>query len=269
MCKRVFCLAVAVLVVLILNARAGRVAWGQDDKSKETPKVELPSPDADGFINLFNGKDLTYWEGHPDYWSVKDDAITGSETSDKSLHTFLVLSASKLDPAKFGNFELHFKYRWVEKGRGGNSGLQFRSKIVDEKTYKVGGYQADIDVAGRYDGGYYDEASVAGGRGIFAPRGFITTYDTSGGKKFTKQEPLPSGKTSAELQKLINPVGEWNSYVLIADKNHMSSKVNGELTAELIDDSPNALKDGVIAFQIHQGATMTIQFKDVKIKLLK
>ncbi len=49
----------------------------------------------------------------------------------------------------------------------------------------------------------------------------------------------------------------------------MSSKVNGELTAQLIDESPKALKDGMIAFQIHQGATMTIQFKDIKIKLLK
>ena len=182
---------------------------------------------------------------------MKEDAITGSETSDKSLHTFLVLSASKADPAKFANFEMHFSYRWTEQGKGGNSGLQFRSKIIDEKTYKVGGYQADLDVNGQYDGGYYDEAGVAGGRGIFAPRGLITTYD-SGGRKATKQEPLPSGKSSAELKKLVKPVGEWNTYVLIADKNHMSSKVNGELTAELIDESPKALKDGVIAFQIHQ-----------------
>lgn len=55
----------------------------------------------------------------------------------------------------------------------------------------------------------------------------------------------------------------------MANGNHMSSKVNGELMAELIDDSPKALKDGVIALQIHSGATMTIQFKDLKLKLLK
>ena len=269
--RHVFWTAATTLEIfaLIIGASADHVAWGQDDKPKVTPAAELPMPDADGFINLFNGKDLTYWEGYPGYWSVKDDAITGSETSDKSLHTFLVLSASKADPAKFANFEIHFSYRWTEKGRGGNSGLQFRSKIVDEKTYKVGGYQADIDVNGRYDGGFYDEANVAGGRGIFAPRGLITTYDSSGGRRATKQEPLPSGKDAAALQKLIKPLGEWNSYVLIADKTHISANVNGEPTAELIDDSPKALKDGVIAFQIHQGATMTIQFKDIKIKFLK
>ena len=269
--KHVYCTAAVTsgILALIVGAGMDQSAWGQEDKPKETPAAELPSPDADGFISLFNGKDLTHWEGYPGYWSVKDDAITGSETSDKSLHTFLVLSASKADPAKFANFEMRFSYRWTEQGKGGNSGLQFRSKIIDEKTYKVGGYQADLDVNRQYDGGYYDEAGVAGGRGIFAPRGFITTYDSSGDKKATKQEPLPSGKNSAELKTLIKPVGEWNSYVLIADKNHISSKVNGELMAELIDDSPKALKDGVIAFQIHQGATMTVQFKDIKIKLLK
>jgi len=255
-----------VILMFLAAMTCGSMAKGQEDKPKETPQTELPAPDADGFISLFNGKDLTYWEGYPGYWSVKDDAITGSETSDKSLHTFLVLSASKADPAKFANFEIHFSYRWTEQGRGGNSGLQFRSKIINDSTYRVGGYQADLDVNGQYDGGYYDEAGVAGGRGIFARRGFITTFDSSGGKK---QEPLPSGKTSTDLKKLIKPLGEWNSYVLIADKNHISSKVNDELTAELLDDSPKALKDGVLALQIHQGATMTIQFKDIKIKLLK
>ncbi|HEY2883503.1 MAG TPA: DUF1080 domain-containing protein, partial [Pirellulales bacterium] len=164
------------LFALIVGLGTERLAWGDDEKPKDAPVVPLPAPDADGFISLFNGKDLTYWEGYPGYWSVKDDAITGTETSDKSLHTFLVLSASKADPAKFANFEIHFSYRFTEKGKGGNSGLQFRSKIVDEKTYKVGGYQADLDVNAQYDGGYYDEAGVAGGRAIFAPRGFITTF---------------------------------------------------------------------------------------------
>ncbi|HYV37203.1 MAG TPA: family 16 glycoside hydrolase [Gemmataceae bacterium] len=249
-------------MALFAGSEGHAIARAQDGKPA---KLELPAPGADGFISLFNGKDLTYWEGYPGYWSVKDAAIQGSETSANSKHTFLVLSASKAEPAKFGNFEIHFTYRWTEKGKGGNSGLQFRSKIIDEKTYKVGGYQADLDVNGQYDGGYYDEAGVAGGRQIFAPRGFKTTWDSNNKKK---QEPLPSKKNAKELKALIKPIGEWNSYILVANGNHMTSKVNGELMAELIDDSPKALKEGVLAFQIHSGATMTIQFKDIKIKLL-
>jgi hypothetical protein len=258
------CIATAFFAVSAFLS-ALETARAQDDKTKAAPKVDLPAPDAGGFISLFNGKDLTYWEGYPGYWSVKDDAITGTETSDKSKHTFLVLSASKTDPAKFGNFEMRFSYRWAEKGKGGNSGIQFRSKIVDAPGYKVGGYQADLDVNGQYDGGFYDEAGVAGKRAIFAPRGFKTIWDADNKKK---QEPLPSKKSGKDLKALIKPVGEWNTYILVADRNHMSATVNGELMGELIDDSPKALKDGVIALQIHQGATMTIQFKDIKIKLL-
>jgi hypothetical protein len=265
MSKHFFGLAFAVLGALALLAGVDCAGVVRAQDGKATKVAELPAPDADGFINLFNGKDLTHWEGFPGYWSVKDGAITGSETSANSKHTFLVLSASKAEPAKFGNFELHFNYRWSEKGKGGNSGVQFRSKIIDEAGYKVGGYQADFDVNGQYDGGYYDEAGVAGKRGIFAPRGFKTTWDADNKKR---QEPLPSGKNAKDLKSVVKGVGEWNAYVLVANRNHMTSKINGELTAELIDDSPKALKDGVIALQIHSGATMTIQFKDVKIKVL-
>src|SRR6476620_8074465 len=247
MCKHVLWLAFAVSGSVALGIVGDRpeVARAQDGTAA---KAELPAPDAKGFIDLFNGKDLTYWEGYPGYWSVKDGAITGSETSANSKHTFLVLSASKAEPAKFENFEMHFSYRWTEKGKGGNSGLQFRSKILDEKSYKVGGYQADFDVNGQYDGGYYDEAGVAGKRGIFAPRGFKTTWDADNKKK---QEPLAAGKSSKELKALIKPVGEWNHYILVADGNHITSKVNDQPMAELIDDSPKALKEGVLAFQIH------------------
>jgi hypothetical protein len=44
--------------------------------------------------------------------------------------------------------------------------------------------------------------------------------------------------------------------------------INGQTLGELIDNSPKALPEGVIAFQLHAGFTMTVQFKDVKIKLL-
>ena len=36
----------------------------------------------------------------------------------------------------------------------------------------------------------------------------------------------------------------------------------------MTDNSPKARKDGVIGLQMHAGYDMTIQFKDLKIKLL-
>src|ERR1700677_1829110 len=35
---------------------------------QEKKASELPKPDSDGFITLFNGKDLTNWEGLEGYW---------------------------------------------------------------------------------------------------------------------------------------------------------------------------------------------------------
>ncbi|MGE3822549.1 MAG: family 16 glycoside hydrolase, partial [Isosphaeraceae bacterium] len=36
--------------------------------------------DDSGFTPIFNGKDLSGWEGDPAIWSVKDGAITGVTT---------------------------------------------------------------------------------------------------------------------------------------------------------------------------------------------
>src|SRR5438045_2549611 len=44
-------------------------------------------PDADGFVSIFNGKDLTGWQGFEGYWSVKDGAISGNEEKATSKHT--------------------------------------------------------------------------------------------------------------------------------------------------------------------------------------
>jgi hypothetical protein len=235
----------------------------QESNSTATSRIATPdlsAPDADGFITLFNGNDLSGWEGLEGYWSVKDGVIDGSETREKSKQTFLILSASKADPKKFANFELHLQYKFATPA--GNSGLQFRSKILDEKTYRVGGYQADFDADTRYDGGFYDEAGVAGKRGIMANRGFKTTWNSA-----NKRHNEPLGLSKEELAKAVKK-GGWNRLIVIAKGNTMRIAINGQTLGELIDNSPKAVHEGVIAFQLHAGFTMTVQFKDVKIKLL-
>jgi hypothetical protein len=218
-------------------------------------KVELAKPDADGFIPLFNGTDLAGWEGLEDYWSVKDGVISGHETKEKSKQTFLVCTA-----AKFSDFELRLKYRFATPD--GNSGIQFRSKVLDPKSYRVGGYQADFDGKAGYDGSIYDEAGVAGGRGTMSNRGEKTIWDAE-----NKRQNAKLGEAGEDLKKLIK-VGDWNDVVLVAKGNHITYSINGHVMTDLTDDSPKALKEGVIALQLHAGYTMEIQFKDVRIKPL-
>jgi hypothetical protein len=212
--------------------------------------------DAEGFVALFNGHDLTGWDGNPKFWSAKDGTITGQTTAENpaKANTFLIYTGGDVD-----NFELHFQYKIV----GGNSGVQYRSKVKDPKNWVVGGYQGDFEAGKTYSGILYDEAGVAGGRQIMANRGKKVTYSADGQKK---EEDLPM--TSEELQKSIKNE-DWNEYVIIADGNHLTHKINGNTTSEVIDESPKALKSGVLALQLHAGPPMKVQFKDIKIKKLK
>src|SRR6476659_1625105 len=98
----------------------------------------LFAEDEAGFTPLFDGKTLEGWDGNPDFWSVKDGAITGQTTADKPTkgNTFLIWRKGDV-----GDFELKCDYKIV----GGNSGVQYRSFEIPDNKWVVGGYQADID----------------------------------------------------------------------------------------------------------------------------
>jgi hypothetical protein len=219
------------------------------------PVAEAPKSDADGFISIFNGKDLSGWEGLEGFWSVKDGVISGHETKEGSKQTFLIYKGS---PVK--DFELHIKYKFATKE--GNSGVQFRSKVIDEKTDRVGGYQADFDAQGGYDGSIYDEAGVAGGRGTMSNRGEKTHWDAD-----NKRHNEKLAQDGEDLKQYIK-IGDWNDVVLTARGNHVVFSINGHVTTDLTDESPKAVAEGVLALQVHAGFTMDIQFKDIKIKML-
>ncbi|MFZ4767130.1 MAG: 3-keto-disaccharide hydrolase, partial [Roseimicrobium sp.] len=74
----------------------------------------------DGFRSLFNGKDLTGWDGNPELWSVEDGCITGKTTGPEQLgyNQFLIWRGGVLK-----NFEL----RALVKQSGNNTGIQYRS----------------------------------------------------------------------------------------------------------------------------------------------
>lgn len=250
---KTFAAVCSMMVALCLLASGSR--------AEDKPKAEIPAAGSDGWISLFNGKDLTGWEGLEGYWSVVEGAIQASETKETSKHTHLILLCSKDNPEKFANFELRYSWRMVTKS--GNSGVQVRGKIDKPAMFHVGGYQADIDAGNSFTGIIYDEGGVAGGRGIMSKRGEKTVWDDKNVRSST-----PLDKSDAEIKKCIKPCGEWNESVVKADGNHLVCSVNGQVTTDLTDNSPKACKSGVIGLQMHGGQTMTIQFKDIRIKML-
>lgn len=226
-----------------------------------------------GFKSIFNGKDLSGWEGLSQYWSVRDGAITGQTRDDKlPANTFLVYKGGQ--PA---NFELRMKFKLTaenDKGQA-NSGVQYRSKVTDAATFVVGGYQADID-NGRYIGMLYEER----GRGILMqpgqkirispPAASAGGADAKKGKAKQKAavETVATVTTPEQLAAAYK-MGEWSELRIVAQGNHLQHYVNGKLTADVTDADPAAAaKSGVIALQLHRGPPMTIQFKDVQLKTL-
>ena len=223
----------------------------QEKTKKKGGKKNAAQKEA-GFKPIFNGNDLSGWKGNQELWSVEDGSITGRTTAEKPLkfNTFLIWEEGPV-----ANFDLRLDYKIV----GGNSGVQYRSKIIKDDDFIVGGYQADIDATMKYAGINYEEK----GRGILTQRGQRTTIAADGKK--TAEE----FGNAEELGKKINSDG-WNSYRVVARGNKLSHYINGELMSEVIDNEESkAASEGVLAFQIHQGPPMVIQFKNVRLKSIK
>lgn len=224
-----------------------------------TSATSLLAQDAEpGFKSLFNGKDLTGWAGRTNHWSVQDGAITGVTTKENPAkgNNFIIAKDGDKNLV-VGDFELRFSYKFSSDW--GNSGLQYRSK--DFGDFVVGGYQADFEVGPTFSGILYEERMT---RGIMAQRGEKVVWGADGKKKVVGK----TDKTSAEIQAAIKKNG-WNDYVIIAKGNHLQHFINGNQTVDVIDeDAKKQAFSGILAFQIHQGDPMKIQFKNIRIKSL-
>ena len=202
----------------------------------------------DGFTSMFNGKDLTGWDGKPGWWYVENGAITSQTTPEKPCKKCNYLIWKGGAP---GDFELRLKFRIV----GGNSGIQFRSQQIPD--WDTRGYQADIDAAGQWAGALFQHA-----RGGVAMRGQKVAIAEDGQKQIT------SIGDPADLLKHIKK-DDWNDYCIVARGNEITLKINGVMMSQAIDqEKDKCLHDGIIGLQIHPGPPMKIQFKDLQIEIL-
>lgn len=204
-----------------------------------------------GFKPIFNGQDLTGWDGNPDFWSVRDGAITGQTTAEKPTkgNTFIIWRQGELD-----DFELRLKFRIV----GGNSGIQYRSK--DYGNWVAGGYQADFAAGSTFNGILYEER----GRGILTLCGEKSVIGSDGKKQVT-------GATCDEKEMIAALKKEdWNDYTVICQGNHLVQKINGFTTVDVTDEQVDKRAlSGILALQLHAGLPMTVQFKDIQLKRLQ
>ena len=224
--------------------------------------------DADGFVSIFNGKDLTGWDGDPDLWSAVDGVLRGQTTKEHAAqgNTFCIWRGGK--PA---NFVLKIKFRYTN----GNSGVQYRSVQVPGKPnaknrWVMSGYQAEVrELAGKVYGlykigGIYEER----GRGWLAGFSEFVVVESANGK--LKRNVISSVCDANELDKPERYKDkDWNEYVLVCRGNCVQEYFNGQIASEFIDnDTAKRAMEGLIGLQIHAGGPMIVEFKDIKLKTL-
>lgn len=255
-----------------LFALYGSLAFLSVQAQEVTPTAP---PEPANMRRLFNGTDLSGWDGDKRLWSVKDGAIRGQTTKENPTYgnTFLLYVGEQGRPVIFKDFELRLSFR-IESG---NAGVQFRSshkpfQETDRNKWVVAGYQAEVENTPGKVGFLYHES----GRGGLVNVGEKVEIGEDG-------KPQVVGKLGDRdaIGKTYKK-SDWNDYVIRCEGNRVRHWLNGIQTIELIDNDaemgmgrdgkPNPYlaqcREGLIALQIHAGPPMWVEYKDIRIKEL-
>jgi 3-keto-disaccharide hydrolase len=269
--KQAFAMAILALSVATPPAQQpsqptrgqGRGQTQAAGQTRERGAQPLVMDDRTGFEAIFDGTTLNGWEGDSAFWRVENGAIVGQSTPEKAVkeNTFLIWRGG--EPR---DFELKLQFRINST----NSGVQVRSmhlpagtrddgRVVEGK-WVLKGYQADIDFNNQWTGQIYEER----GRGFLAMRGqAVYVPDGSAAKIIGNLQQTPD-----ELKALIK-VNDWNQLHLIARGNTIMQILNGTVTSIVVDDdTKNRALGGLIGFQMHVGAPMKVEFRNIWLKRL-
>lgn len=224
---------------------------------------DVPAEPADMKV-IFNGSDLSDWDGDPTLWSVRDGAIHGETTAEVRANgnTFIIWKGGVLK-----DFDLRLSFRCTATN---NSGIQYRSKhISDDKVrnkWVVRGYQHEIrneDTFPNVPGFIYDEGGTTGKRGRICMVGEKAVWEADG-KKIIRDDLTDQ----AGFKKLMK-VDDWNDVVIIAKGNRIQHYLNGKLILDFTDHPDNALTEGILALQLHAGKPMWTEFKNIRVGTAK
>ena len=224
----------------------------------------LPFESHEGFTSIFDGTSLKGWDGDPKFWRAEGGALVGQTTPENKLteNTFLIWRGG--EPA---DFELKLEFRIDAT----NSGVQIRSAHLPAGTpdgrggtiagkWVMKGYQADIDFTNDYTGQIYEER----GRGFLALRGQAVYVPAGGGPKVVGKLQ----QSTNELKAIVR-INDWNQIHIIARGAVIMQVLNGAVTSIVVDDdAANRALSGLVGLQLHAGAPMKAEFRDIWLKKL-
>jgi Domain of Unknown Function (DUF1080) len=220
----------------------------------------------DGYHLIFDGKTLNGWEYDSVYWRVDQGVMVGEVTPATLLkrNSFII----KKDLVT-RDFDLKVEYRVSSLG---NSGINYRSELIDSLPFAMRGYQADIDGQNMYTGQNYEERK----RTTLAYRGqqvlineanpSIALKDYIKNNAWTRTTVIGSLGSADSLKGQIRNA-DWNEYHLIVKGNRLLHYINGKLMSDVTDnDQVNRKFSGSLGVQVHVGPPMKIEFRNFRIK---
>ena len=205
----------------------------------------------EGWMRPLDGNSLEAWHGDGIHWTLTDGELVGRSTAELPLKasTYLVWQGDM--PA---DFELECQWQI----HGGNSGIQYRSQVVDGQT-DMAGFQADMDADNSYTGVLYEGL----GRSLMSARGESVEWNPSG-RKLLATSPAPE-----RLRAAIRD-GEWNEYRIEARGTRVRHWINGLLMSDVTDgDASRFRRDGQMAIQLHAGPPMEVRYRDMKVRAIR
>ena len=235
-------------------AKPGSLNPGKNAKLADFPVGEERS--------IFNGRDLTGWDGSAKYWSVQDGALTvkGDPSQSASGNCNLTWKDGTV-----GDFELNLQMRFTG---GYNTGIFYRAYITGRTAdgNAVSGYQLDIDMGqkqrfgGLLENGVRNELAKTGQK--------VIIKDHADVKKAVFESPaapLPDAVSAVAGLKL----NEWNAVRIIADGNRLQHFINGKQIIDVTDEGHGRMQSGILGFEGQTKTGSTFQVKDVRVKRLR
>jgi len=189
------------------------------------------SADKEGFVTLFNGKDLTGWKTTGN-WFVEEGGVLAIKPrpGEKGWQRYdAYLWAEK----RYGDFALDLEFKLP---KGGNSGVFVRVK--DPKNPVATGIEVQInDTHGKEKVGAHDCGGVIG--------------------------------TVGPSKNMAKPAGEWNRMVVTCKGTQLQVELNGEQVVD-VDLAKTGARDrppvGHVSLQDHG---LPLWFRNIRIKELK
>ncbi len=190
----------------------------------------------DGFVELFNGKDLAGWtpsSENPESFSVSDGILVVKGGKSHLFYT------GEVNGAKFKDFELKVRAKTLP---GANSGVYFHTALQAE-GWPEQGYECQVNSTHK------------------DPKKTGSLYGVKNIVVVAEGQDVPKGGDADVREKAPSTDGEWFDYHITVQGRRIVIRVNGEVTVDYTEPEGGPASPGFAGRRLGEG-TFAIQAHD-------